>query len=238
MKFAVIGDIHGNKYALEAVLDDIFIKNVDFIISTGDLVGYFPFSNEVISMIRQNNIMVVKGNHDETIANGTKTNNNLLSQLSNDELAANASRLYINNTITDENRDFLKNLSSYFNLSCGEFNIKFVHGSPFKINEYLYEDDEILSSIADKTSENVIICGHTHLAYHKQVNDTHFINSGSVGKPKHGNSNASYVVVSITSNTLTTNIYEVSYDVSPLIEDIRANNMISNTLIASLLEGK
>ena len=42
MKFAVIGDIHGNIYALKAVYKDIQNKNIDFIISTGDLVGYRP----------------------------------------------------------------------------------------------------------------------------------------------------------------------------------------------------
>ena len=238
MKFAVIGDIHGNKYALMAVLNDINLRNIDFIVSTGDLVGYFPFSNEVISIIKNHKVLVVKGNHDEVIANGTKTDSSILDNLSDAELVANASRLYINSTITDENRLFLANLPTSLNLSCGKFNIKFVHGSPFKINEYLYEDDILLSQIADKIDENVIVCGHTHLAYHKEINGTHFINCGSVGKPKHGNSDSSYAVVDIKGDSLTTDIIKVSYNLSPLINDIKSNNMISDSLISNLLEGK
>jgi hypothetical protein len=45
MRFAVIGDIHSNLAALESVLIDIENKNVDFILCTGDLVGYAPFPN-------------------------------------------------------------------------------------------------------------------------------------------------------------------------------------------------
>ena len=69
MKFAVIGDIHSNKYALESVLEDIKERNVDFIISTGDLVGYLPYPNEVIDLLRRHSVLSVKGNHDEFISN-------------------------------------------------------------------------------------------------------------------------------------------------------------------------
>ncbi len=68
MRFAVIGDIHSNKFALDSVLNDIAERNVDFIVSTGDMVGYLPFPNEVIDMIRNNKVLVVKGNHDKHIA--------------------------------------------------------------------------------------------------------------------------------------------------------------------------
>ena len=54
MRFAVIGDIHSNIYALEAVHTDIKSKNVDFIVSTGDLVGYMMYPNEVIEFLKKN----------------------------------------------------------------------------------------------------------------------------------------------------------------------------------------
>lgn len=60
MRFAVIGGVHSNKFALKTVLMDLAERNVDFIVSTGDLVGYLPFSNEVIEMIRNNKVLVVK----------------------------------------------------------------------------------------------------------------------------------------------------------------------------------
>ncbi len=69
MGFAVIGDIHSNFQALESVLNRIKEDNVDFIISTGDLVGYAPFPNEVINLIRSNYIVSIQGNYDKAIGN-------------------------------------------------------------------------------------------------------------------------------------------------------------------------
>ena len=237
MKFAVLGDIHGNKYALNAVLKDIKLRDVDFIVSTGDLVGYLPFHNEVISIIRENNILVVKGNHDEVIGKCVPVSSSELLNLTEEELQSNASRLYINSTITTKNRIFLKNLPDSLNLVYGNFSIKVVHGSPFKINEYLYEDINILEKISSNSPDNIVICGHTHIPYHKKVNDTHFINSGSVGKPKHGNSNSTYAVVSLDDNNVECNIIEVKYDITSLTKDIKMNNMISDSLIIGLQEG-
>lgn len=68
MRFAVIGDIHSNIYALESVIEDIREKKVDFIVSTGDLVGYLPFPNEVIELIRKERVVAIQGNHDQAIA--------------------------------------------------------------------------------------------------------------------------------------------------------------------------
>ena len=237
MKFAVLGDIHGNKYALNAVLSDIKLRDIDFIISTGDLVGYLPFHNEVVSMIREDNILTVRGNHDDIIGKSSLVSPVELLDLSQDELQANASRLYINSTITNSNRNFLKNLPDSLSLVYQNFSIKVVHGSPFKINEYLYEDITLLKSISSSCSDNIIICGHTHIPYHKKVNETHFINSGSVGKPKHGNPNSTYVIVSLNDNTVECNIIEVKYDITSLIKEIKINNMISDSLIIGLQEG-
>lgn len=69
MKIAVISDIHGNLHALQAVLSDIMANEVDMVYCAGDLVGYAPFPNEVINLIRLNGIPSVLGNYDDTIAN-------------------------------------------------------------------------------------------------------------------------------------------------------------------------
>lgn len=57
MKIAIISDIHANVYALINLLEDIDIEKVDTIICLGDLVGYGPHPNEVISMIRRRHIL-------------------------------------------------------------------------------------------------------------------------------------------------------------------------------------
>jgi len=67
MRIAVISDIHSNLLALRAVLQDIEQRQVDVIICGGDLVGYAPFPNEVIDLIKEKEIPCVMGNYDDAI---------------------------------------------------------------------------------------------------------------------------------------------------------------------------
>lgn len=237
MRFAVIGDIHGNKYALESVLKDIDSKNIDFIVSTGDLVGYMPYPNEVIELIRKNRVVVVQGNHDRAIAECKKISTNEIEKMTDEDIQKKASRAFTNWVLTDENRTYLKNLTSKLSLEVEGVKVVIVHGSPMSIDEYLYEDEEKLSKLTEVIHEDVIICGHTHVPYSLTVKDKVFINAGSVGKPKHGDYHSTYVVVEIKDGVVCSSIEKANYDVELMVRDIKNNRMISNELITMLQEG-
>lgn len=237
MRFAVIGDIHGNKYALESVLKDIDSKNIDFIISTGDLVGYMPYPNEVIELIRKNKVVVVQGNHDKAIAESKKISTDEIEKMTDEDIQKKASRAFTNWVLTDENRTYLKNLTSKLSLEMEGIKIVVVHGSPMGIDEYLYEDKEKLSKLTEVIHEDVIICGHTHVPYSLTVKDKTFINAGSVGKPKHGDCQSTYAIVEIKDGLIDYSIEKVNYDVELMAGDIKKNRMISNELIPMLQEG-
>lgn len=237
MRFAVIGDIHGNKYALESVLKDIDSKNIDFIVSTGDLVGYMPYPNEVIDLIRKNKAIVVQGNHDKAIAESKKISTNEIEKMTNEDIQKKASRAFTNWVLTDENRAYLKNLTNKLSLEVEGFKVVVVHGSPMAIDEYLYEDKEKLSKLTEIITEDVIICGHTHVPYSLTVKEKIFINAGSVGKPKHGDCQSTYVIVEIKDGLVNCTIEKVNYEVDLMIRDIENNRMISNELISMLQEG-
>ena len=72
-----------------------------------------------------------------------------------------------------------------------------VHGSPRRINEYLYEDkpDETFARIAAGADADVIVCGHTHKPYDKTIAGTRFVNVGSAGKPKDGDPRACWALL-------------------------------------------
>lgn len=237
MRFAVIGDIHSNKYALESAIADINKRNVDFIVSTGDLVGYLPFPNEVIELVRKNKIMVVQGNHDKFIGESTKVIQENLVGISDNDIQSNASSYFTNLTITDDNRKYLRNLSDKITIDCNGLKIVIVHGSPRAIDEYLYEDSEILKSLLESIDEDIIICGHTHIPYHFQTNKKHIINVGSVGKPRHGSSMSTYAIVEIISGEVKSETIQVPYDLSKITESIKETRMISNKLINMLEQG-
>lgn len=238
MKFAVVGDIHGNKYALESVLAHIGNKDVDFIVSTGDLVGYMPYPNEVIDMIRSNKIIAVQGNHDRVIAESGNISLEELNNMTVQDIHKNASSAYTNWCINDANREFLKSMCAELVLKIGDKTIMIVHGSPFRIDEYLYDNEKYLMDISKHVKADIIICGHTHIPYFTKVNEKYFVNAGSVGKPKHGDSRSTYVIVDVDKVTVTCSIEKVEYDVSRIVRDIEENPMISDGLVEMLQHGR
>ena len=237
MKLAIIGDIHGNIYALNSVLKHIQSKNVDFIVSTGDLVGYMPYPNEVINTLRESKVLVVQGNHDEYIGSAKKISTSEIEALSDEEIQKVASGKFTKWIITDENREYLRNLPKYLKLQVGNLKLIAVHGSPRNISEYMYEDEEILREIGELTEEDIIVSGHTHIPYCKKINDKTFINVGSVGKPKDKDSRSSYIILEVKDEEINCSIERVAYDIDKMINDIKNNRMISNSLINMLFEG-
>ena len=237
MRIAVIGDIHSNQYALTAVLDHIKGQHVDAIFSTGDLVGYLPHPNEVIELMQKHQVQVLKGNHDDVIAESSSVSIEELKTYSLDKIQANASRIYTNHVITDENRQYLKHLPDSIVFEVSGKKVMLVHGSHRHIAEYLYEDETLLTEISQTLDADVLISGHTHMPYHVMVANKHFMNVGSVGKPKTGCAEGTYLVVEITENDVKSECMSVVYDLASLIKDIQANEMISNQLIHNLSEG-
>lgn len=237
MKVAVIGDIHGNKYALDSVLNDIKKRNIDIIVCTGDLVGYMPFPKEVIQMIREHKILVIKGNHDERIAQLERVTDDKFAKMATEEVQKSASAIYVNRLLSDEEIGYLNALPEQLTLKFESNKVLFVHGSPNSISEYMYDDSELLRKIGSTVDVQVIVSGHTHLPYHTEVDGIQYLNPGSIGKPKHGNKNSKYLILEITEE-VRSQFIEVEYDVNAMVEAINANPYIADGIATSLIEGK
>lgn len=211
MKIALFSDIHANLPALQAVLADIETRKPDLIYCLGDLVGYAPFPNEVINEIRKRKIPTIAGNYDEGI--GLASDNCGCAYKVQDEKDNGAiSIAFTNQVIKPEERAFLKNLPRHFAIdfehNAEKFKFLMVHGSPRKINEYLFEDREekSLMKIMEYGNANIMAFGHTHKPYHRILQNgdgtfRHAINIGSVGKPKDGDNRACYVILEVSPET-------------------------------------
>lgn len=213
MKIALFSDIHANLPALQAVLQDIDIQNPDFIFCLGDLVGYAPFANEVIQEIRKRKIPTIAGNYDEGI--GLNSDNCGCAYKTDKDKAMGAISIQFTNQIIGESeRTFLNQLPRHIALDFEFYQKKFrlllVHGSPRKINEYLFEDreDKSFLRMMEDASCHIIAFGHTHKPFYKIIPHPngdffHAINIGSVGKPKDGDPRACYVLLEIPDNFTT-----------------------------------
>jgi putative phosphoesterase len=213
VKIAVISDIHSNIEALKAVLQHIDEKRVDSIVCAGDLVGYLPFPNEVIDLVRGRKITCVMGNYDDAIGN-TRIVCGCDYKSEKARAAGEQSLVWTRDCVTEENKSFLRGLSREINLTINNCRVKIVHGSPNHLNEYLPEDtsEVYLKELLAQTNTDVLICGHTHIPYHKNFgNGKHVVNAGSVGKPKHGDPQAVYTVIDI-AEVVDVKFYKVQYD--------------------------
>ena len=210
MKIALFSDIHANLPALEAFFKDVDSKKPDAIYCLGDLVGYNIWPNEVINEIRNRNIPTIAGNYDFGIGR-TSDDCGCAYKTDSEKAHGSVSISYTNQIVKNEERKYLRTLPAHikveFQLNNDKMNLLLVHGSPRKINEYLFEDREekSLMRIMHDADADIMCFGHTHKPYHRILNSMeenknhfrHAINIGSVGKPKDGDKRGCYVILTI-----------------------------------------
>lgn len=218
MKIALFSDIHANLPALEAFFKDVDARKPDAIYCLGDLVGYNIWPNEVINEIRKRNIPTIAGNYDQGI--GLMSDEcGCAYKTDTEKDMGKISISYTNSLVKPEERKYLRTLPAHikveFQLNNDKLNLLLVHGSPRKINEYLFEDREekSLLRIMQDADADIMCFGHTHKPYHRILPTTpgdilhyrHAINIGSVGKPKDNNPKGGYVILHINENSSITN---------------------------------
>lgn len=218
MKIALFSDIHANLPALEAFFKDVDMRKSDVIYCLGDLVGYNIWPNEVINEIRKRGIPTIAGNYDFGIG---RSSDDCGCAYKTDEEKANGavSISFTNEIVKEEERKYLRTLPAHikveFRLNQDKLNLLLVHGSPRRINEYLFEDREEKSMlrIMQDADADIMCFGHTHKPYHRILNAgvdgknhfRHAINIGSVGKPKDGDNRGGYVMLTVNENSTITN---------------------------------
>lgn len=218
MRIALFSDIHANLPALEACLKSIEQQKPDAIYCLGDLVGYNIWPNEVINEIRRRGIPTIAGNYDQGI--GLTSDDCGCAYKTDIEKSNGAVSIsYTNKVVKEEERQYLRTLPSHirveFQLNHDKLNLLLVHGSPRKINEYVFEDrdEKSMLRIIEGADADIMCFGHTHKPYHRilpteQSEDLHYrhaINIGSVGKPKDGNPKGCYVILTINKDSSNTN---------------------------------
>ncbi len=211
MRIAAIADIHSNIYSLNEVLLDIDSRNVDLIVCLGDLVGYATYPNEVIDTIRESRILTIKGNYDEAVGDELMVCGCDYPDPKDAENAGISLNWTIDET-REDNKEFLKSLPMEVDMNFEGKSIKFVHGSPRMITEYLKEDSEEAEEVMEGLETDILVCGHTHKPYYKMYGSKLLVNAGSAGKPKTGTPKANYVVIDLYGENTEVEIYEVEYE--------------------------
>jgi putative phosphoesterase len=219
---AVITDIHGNLPALRAALARIEDLGIESVFCGGDLVGYGPHPNEVCALISEHGIPTIYGNYDYAIAREEEDcgcayvtqHDRELGQLSVDWTLAHTCR---------ESRDFMRGLPFDLRFPVGDVDVHLVHGSPRKVNEYLFEDKPASRSYRLATAERdpVLVFGHTHKPWVHAYGGVLFVNCGSVGKPKDGDRRGAFAVLRAADGGVDVSIERVDYDADGVAAEVR-----------------
>jgi putative phosphoesterase len=225
MRLAIISDIHANIAALEAVLDDLQHQNVEALYCLGDLVGYAAHPIEVIDRIHRDGTPTIMGNYDDGVG-FDRDECGCAYRDPEEQRLGDLSLRWTQRTVTSDRKEFLCSFQPEIRFELDSKRVRLVHGSPRRMNEYLFEDRPLSSfqRLAATSEADVLIFGHTHKPYTKRVDGVLFVNAGSVGKPKDGDPRACYVVMD-TSGDVTVDFRRIAYDVEAEATAIRESSL-------------
>ncbi|MFD1598426.1 metallophosphoesterase family protein [Halobellus rarus] len=208
MQVAVLSDIHSNKVALDAVLDDLAGDSgvkPDAMVCAGDVVGYNPWPAECVAAVREREIPTVMGNHDRAVASDTTFRFNSM---------AAAGVEHAREALDDDALGWLAGLPDSRTVLDGR--LKLVHGHPDDPDRYTYPEEFSASMLGD---EDVLVTGHTHVQGHRLFDEGVVMNPGSVGQPRDSDPRAAYALVDLED--LTVDERRVEYDVDSVVEAVQ-----------------
>lgn len=220
-KVAIFGDIHANLEALIAVINDARNRDVTDFVCLGDIVGYNASPSECIRIVRELECVTVRGNHDHYCSHDEN--------LDDFQPLAASVIAWTRRQLSDDDVLWLKNLP--LRKAVSGFTI--VHSTLDMPDHWGYVFDA-LSAEAHFSYQMTTLCfyGHTHvpMIYEKNAGirrcdpynikiaagTKYFINVGSVGQPRDGNPDSSYVIYKPTAREI--EFVRVPYDIQTSME--------------------
>jgi predicted phosphodiesterase len=235
MRYALIADIHANLPALEAVLADIDARaDAVAIYHLGDLVGYAPGPDVFVGVLTERAIPGVAGNYDSTVATDYEHCGCRYEDARQEELS-HLSYEWTRAHVTGDTKRRLGALPFRIDIRPLGGHIAgprliLIHGNPMLNTVYWTENrsDRFCMQMAANVSAkagDVMAFGHTHKSWHRIVDGIHFVNTGSVGRPKDGDPRAAYALVSCDGRSVTVDHTRVEYDVDRAVRGILSSDL-------------
>lgn len=223
-KLLLLGDIHANYAALEAIDQYIRADRFDLIINTGDFTVYSTFPNETIQWFRERGKTVcILGNTDRRILR-ILTGKKLKKPKKQEKRVM---YFWTSEILRPENITYLKSLPEQTSLSVGPIHIGIFHGTHDDPDEELFPDapESRFQKLAHNSPYQIHIMGHSHVPYHKIVDGIHFINPGSVGRMFDGDPRASFAILKVSSGRIAVKHFRIPYPVEAVVNDLKNHKL-------------
>jgi putative phosphoesterase len=228
MKIALIGDVHANLHALQAVVEHARAQGAETFWNIGDFVGYGAFPDEVVKLLAEAAAINIIGNYDQTVLDIPEKGHAKRRKGKHPEKVQAAD--WTSQHLSPWSRDFLSGLSAEARTEIQSFSILLVHASLGSMEEHLTPEtnDSRFAELARMARADIVVFGHSHVPFTRNVSHTLFINPGSVGRPSDGDPRASYAILTLapqSENPMSVEHFRVAYDVDAAAEAIRERGL-------------
>jgi putative phosphoesterase len=193
MKLGILSDIHSNITALRTALERLTVHGVDHILCAGDLVDGGSDGDEVVTLIRANNILCVRGNHDQDAYREQAA-------LRRRNFSA---ELHPHIFLSADTLAFVSSLPIRLDTVLGDKFICMGHGTPWDNRTYVWPEskDELFQRVVTEAQADIVILGHTHIPMCRMVGITLVVNAGSLDENRR-ETRQSYAVLDLTMSSV------------------------------------
>jgi predicted phosphodiesterase len=227
-RIAVFGGLYSNYLALDAAIADAKRRGVDGLFCLGDMGAFGPHPDRVFPLLHEHDVQCIQGNYDNSLAADladcqcgyTDPRDNHFARLSYAYTYANTGA---------DNRRWLGTLPPQRRLELGRFRVLMCHGSPRRMNEFLWESTtstHFLSHLCEQHQADVILGTHTGIKWRRELpGGRHFVNVGVLGRPENdGRINVWYTLLEANGG-LSVEFVPVAYDHARLAAEMRAEKL-------------
>jgi predicted phosphodiesterase len=227
-RIAVFGGIYNNYLALDAAIRDARQRDAEALYCLGDLGAFGPHPDRVFPLLKEHDVLCIQGNYDNSLGNDladcqcgyTDPRDNFFARLSYQ---------YTYQNTSPANRAWMRELPAQRRVQLGRYRLLMCHGSPRKMNEFLWESTtptHFLEHLASEHEADVILATHTGIKWHRPLtNDRHFVNVGVLGRPENdGRTNVWYAIVEARPE-FRVEFIPLAYDFNELAAEMRAEKL-------------
>jgi putative phosphoesterase len=220
MRIVFLSDIHANFPALCRALEWAQRNRADRVICAGDIVGHGPHPTEVVRLLAEQGVETILGNVDRKVLALLESPKKLEKHLAK---KAHAPAAWAALALGEAERAWLAALSNQLRFSAGGADVWVVHGSPLGDTDYIYPSitARALAAKLGAARTRVLVCGHSHVPFTREVAGVRVVNCGSVGRPVDGDPRGTLSVCDFPGKgRVHCRIGRFAYPVEPVIADL------------------
>lgn len=239
-RVAVFGGIYNNSHALSALLEDATARGAEAVYCLGDLGGFGPNPEKVWPLLEAGAVRSIQGNYEESLASGREDCNCGYAD-PRDNHFAEISYRYTAERCSPEFKRWMGNLPSRRRVRVGERELLLVHGSPRRINEFLFQSATpvpFLEVLLAQEGCDGILCTHTGLHWHRHLpSGRDVINVGVIGRPANdGRTDVWYCMLDDRGDQLGVELVPLAYDHQALAREMRREEL-PEEFVETILSG-